>query len=244
MNIVVSVLLILIFFLVFKNNYDFFKNDKKQFIQIAHGGGLSKDNIIYTNSPETVLYNYNNNFRYFEIDVIFGKNKTLVAHHDHPYYSKLIDILQIIDIHNDITFILDIRNPYIKILQKLINYIEINKKTNYYNNIILQVYSIDDVNFVKKTKFNKVLFAYWRNKPDIKTVYKILKLIDSSRLKLFGISLFNFGPAHPSNIFNSLKKTKYNKFIFFHGNLKTKEDILKIKKLNYNVFSQYKYINE
>jgi len=255
-----KIIILLIFFLILSIYFNNCNNEK--FIQIAHATGLSKNNLTYTNNPENIDFNYNNGFRYFEVDINLTKDNILVASHEktniftyrelvenkskEKYVHKFNKILDKIIKYKNIYIILDIKQKYnnkiIKIIEIINKYSEYNKIL-IYSKIILQIYSLDDFNLIKKTKFKNVLFAYWKHNLKLYKVKNLLQNISNSDKNLFGISLFSiYTNSHPKKIFDYLKNTKYKNKIFFHGGLGNNKNILNIAKNNYNIFSSGKYI--
>lgn len=223
-------------------------NNKEKFIQIAHAGGLYK-NELYTNSMESITHNYSEGFRYFEID-IFNKDSELLIVHDLDIKNKY-KIPNILDIVNftinkpDAEFILDIKNRYSETL-KIINDIILKNNGNF-KNFIPQVYCLSDLkDVIDSGKYQKVLIANWKLSPDFKELEEILNVSKNNNIAIFGTSIWS---KYEENYENYEKSIKYYDFykknnipILIHGGIQSKEAIKYAKDNKFGIFSQSKYV--
>ena len=227
---------------------------------IIHAGGKI-DNISYTNSLESILYNIeNNNSKIFEIDVLKIKDHFVIAHDgaekNYGYNNKFryIDIdtynqlkindkytpmtfFKLKDImkeHPDYKFILDIKECGINYNNCLIY---VNKiMGNLKKNLIPQAYNTEDLTSCVNQKFDSCLIALWKCNPNIfsQDTLKFINELYKYQIKIFGISIW-FKNYNTENF----KKYYSNKIykIYFHGQKLNAEEIQKYNDIDIHFFA-------
>ena len=214
---------------------------------IVHAGGAI-DNITYTNSLESItsnVKNYNKNvITLCELDCCKLLDEYIIAHDGTEYlynlnksfnlttisealklknqkkYTPLFfsDLYNFISNNNYVNFIIDSNHD---LSDDFINYVMIQMK-EFKDNIIFQVYKIEDILLVEKYKW-KCLYALWKCNPDAYNdqIKSNLNYIEINNIKCIGVSLFNFHynekeiSMEMSNQIDNLLSHKYK--VYLHG---------------------------
>ena len=230
--------------------------------QIAHAGGIHPNNCTQTNSPDALIYNYNQGFRYFEFDVGANEikrnisenkiidNKLYVWHYNdctkdiNPYKYLFSDIFDIFLGYDDMYLIIDNYNKqlYNDVLLAIIKLIQ-SKKVNdsFLDRIIIQVGNTDQINDLLKINedfkyFRNILIAFWYFKPTIQDIKNIIN--KANNLNIFGCSIDH----KSSHLYNDHIQylNKKNLKVYFH-NINYNE-AKKLLKDNYGIFSDFEFI--
>lgn len=234
------ILSILIIGTIICYNYTSLWNCNEKFIQIAHAGGKYK-NKLYTNSLDSIKYNYSKGFRYFEIDINYRDSKIWVIHDFNrinkniPSFKSIVDFVE----QNPSYFILDIKNEFSKSLNIIEDRI---KDKNLKDNFIPQVYCIEDIIDCHKEGFKTILIANWKKNPTKTEILEIVNYCTLNKIKILGTSVWS---KFTTNYTNSKEYyTLYKNLnipIFIHGGIDNPEAIDYAKSNNFGVFSQTEF---
>ena len=201
-------------------------------IIIAHAGG-EIDGKIYTNTLEAVVENYNNGVRYFEIDFMLSSDNKLICVHEWendfygsysqnnlPTYAEFENIsiktknLTLTPLNSDRIKLLLNKYPDLKIITD--TKLETNENfyktictefADYLNQIIVQVYSFEEVNYLKNYNVKIILTLYKK----LEFLVNILAFAEENQNKIFGITTHYLN--YNINLAKKLKSLNINYFV-------------------------------